>query len=177
LNAIVEVKKLTGKKKTTRPDLLQAEEIYKLYPAERRVAKQRTLTSIAIAIKDYGFEFVKERTRIYATVWEGRPDVIPLCPHSSTWFHQKRYNDDPLTWGAKPSVINAPLVTQKQVSEKIKQLGIKDDYGWAASFHRHWSHPKKNWKYKNGQQIDWEIELSKQLNIWQSEAQAKEREQ
>lgn len=174
LNATVEVKKLSPKKKTTRPELLQAEEIYRIYP--RRVGKPKSLVAIAKAIKNHGFEFVKEQTRLFATVWIGRPDLNSFCPQSTTWFNQERYNDDPITWGIKASVLNAPLVTRVQVQEKVNQLIGKDEHGWGASFYRYWSNPKLNWK-KNGQPIEWEIVLSKQLNIWQSGKQAKESEQ
>ncbi len=161
---ITEVKRINGRTKTTNPDMLKAEEIYKLYP--RPVAKPKSLASIARVIKKYGFDFVKQRTEMFAATWKSRLD-IHLCPHSNTFFFQERFADDPKVWSNTPNVkpINlGPKFTEVR-AYVIEKVGT-DERGWSSSFYNFWNHPKRNWTDKNGRQIDWKERLSKQLSIW-----------
>jgi hypothetical protein len=163
---ITEVKKLTGRVKTTNPELLKYEEIYRLYP--RPVAKPQSLAKIAAAVKKYGFDFIKERTMLFAAAWKGRTD-LHLCPHSATWYHQERFSDDPKTWNIS-GIQKFQSIGPKfpEVREYVIQHMGSDSRGWASSFYGHWNSPSRNWKDKKGKPIDWKEALSKQLSIWRA---------
>lgn len=156
--------KLNGRKKTTPPELQEAEQIYKIYP--RPVAKPKSLLAIARCIKEFGFDYVRERTLLFA---KAKLNVeIILIPHSTTFFNQQRFNDDPKTWGitgGKGTISLGP--TFIQVKEYVTQHVGKDQLGWASSFYSHWNNPRINWQ-KNGKLIDWQEALSKQLAIWRA---------
>jgi hypothetical protein len=167
---ITEVKKLAGRKQTTNPEQLKAEEIYKIYP--RPVAKPKSIASIARAVKKYGFDYVKQRTELFAVTWKGRTDVH-LCPHSTTWFNQERFADDPKTWGTAGAVKSGfvsigPKFTEVQAY--VREHVGNDDRGWASSFYNHWNSQKRNWAI-NGKPIDWKEKLSKQLAQWRAGTQ------
>ena len=74
---------------------IQAEalEIYEAYPL--KVGKPAALKAIAKAIATHGFDFLLDCTRSYAKIRHGEKAFMP---NPSTWFHQERFNDDPLTW-------------------------------------------------------------------------------
>lgn len=160
LMPIKDLPKLTGRRKPTNPDLIKAEEIFKIYP--RPVAKPQSLAKISKAIKESGFDFVKERTILFAAAWKGRLD-IEHCAHSGTWFGQQRYLDDPATWGLSPQKISIVKLSEVQqfVNEHIQPM--RDEKGWASSFYNYWA--KRKWM-KNDKLIDWKDTLSKQLVLW-----------
>jgi uncharacterized protein YdaU (DUF1376 family) len=39
---------------------------------------------------------------------------------------------------------------------------------WAISFHSYWNDPARNWKRKNGNQIDWKVDLTAQVAKWRT---------
>jgi hypothetical protein len=70
------------------------EEIYLVYP--RHDDKQEALKAIAKALNNgTTFEFLLERTRMYAATRQPRDRFTPL---PATWFNKKRYEDDPSEW-------------------------------------------------------------------------------
>ena len=81
----------------------QEEEIYAAYP--KKVGKPTALRAIRRALAERPFDFLLERTRLYAQTCNSPAEFIP---NPSTWFNQERFNDDPATWrktvgtGGKP---------------------------------------------------------------------------
>ena len=146
----------------------EAEEIYKLHP--RPVARPRSLNLINKAIAAHGFEFIKEKTALFAKAWQGRTD-IEHCPHSSTWFQNERYMDDLKTLGGTLAANAAAGPKFSEVREYVLQHVTRDDRGWCSSFYGYWNDPKRNWKDKTGQSIDWKDALSKQLAKWRAQTQ------
>jgi hypothetical protein len=73
------------------------EEIYGAYP--RQVAKAAALVAIGKAMKKHAPEFLLERTRLFATTYNGEPRFIP---YPVKWFNDQRFNDDPATWRIAP---------------------------------------------------------------------------
>jgi DNA-binding transcriptional ArsR family regulator len=69
------------------------EELYAAYP--RKVGRPVALRAIRRALAKYPFDFLVERTRLYAQTCNSPAEFIP---HPSTWFNQERFNDDPVTW-------------------------------------------------------------------------------
>jgi len=84
---------LSGQGKSNFSLEAQAEQIYEAYP--KKVGRPAALRKIAIAIRKHGFPLVLERTRRYASTYDGSADFIP---HPSTWFTQERFLDPPETW-------------------------------------------------------------------------------
>jgi hypothetical protein len=72
---------------------LQAEEIFAAYP--KQIARPAALHAIQRAIRQHGFAFVLERTRLYAQTYKGD---LRFVPHPVKWFREQRYNDNPATW-------------------------------------------------------------------------------
>ena len=160
------LEKIKRRANATPPEFAEAEIIYRIYP--RPVSKPKSLISISKAIQKYGFETVKQKTEMFAALWKGQPDLNLFCPHSCTWFNQERFNDSPETWSrsVKPKQIsNGPKFTE--VKKYIADKGINDDRGWCSSFFNYWSDPKRNWQ-RDGKNIDWQIELSKNLAKWRA---------
>ena len=81
----------------------QAEAVYAAYP--RKVGKPVAIQKITAAIRADGFEFVLERTKLFADARLGQDQQY--TPHPATWFHQRRYQDDPETW--KPAHKNGEV--------------------------------------------------------------------
>jgi hypothetical protein len=146
----------------------EAEEIYKMHP--RPVARPRSLNLISKAIAAHGFEFIKEKTALFAKAWQGRTD-IEHCAHSSTWFQQERYLDDIKTIGGSFAARATAGPKFNEVREYVLQHVTRDDRGWSSSFYGYWNDPKRNWKDKTGQSIDWKERLSKQLAAWRASEQ------
>jgi hypothetical protein len=88
--------------------------IYDAYP--KKVGKPDALRAIAKALKKFEYDFLLERTRLYARARSGQDQQY--TPHPSTWFNEQRFNDDPSTWknSAQPS---KPPPEQNQMQEKI----------------------------------------------------------
>lgn len=165
------LKPLTKIKRRTKQTSLaftEAEEIYKLHP--RPVARPRSLNLINKAIAAHGFEFIKEKTALFAKAWQGRTD-IEHCAHSSTWFQQERYLDDIKTIGGSFAARATAGPKFNEVREYVLQHVTRDDRGWSSSFYGYWNDPKRNWKDKTGQSIDWKERLSKQLAAWRASEQ------
>ena len=72
---------------------VQAEAIYEAYP--RKAARPRAIRAISKALRTHGYDFLLERTRLYASTYQGDPAFIP---HPATWFNGERFNDNPETW-------------------------------------------------------------------------------
>ena len=68
--------------------------IWSEYP--RKVGKPAAVPKIRSAIEEVGLERLIQLVRLYAASRKGEDDQF--TPHPATWFHQKRYNDDPKTW-------------------------------------------------------------------------------
>lgn len=71
----------------------QAEAVYEAYPV--KVGKPVALPQIRTAIQKHGFDFVLDRTRLFAQTYAGDRRFIP---NPSTFFKEERYSDDPSTW-------------------------------------------------------------------------------
>lgn len=71
----------------------QEEEIYAAYP--KKVGKPVALRAIRRALVNRPFDFLLERTRLFAKTYTGETRFIP---NPATWFNQDRFNDDPATW-------------------------------------------------------------------------------
>ena len=78
----------------------QTEEIYGLYP--RKIGRGAAVKKIAIAIKEFGFEPLREKVIEYATSVRGKEQQF--IPYPATWFGQQRYKDEIeiITTGAAP---------------------------------------------------------------------------
>ena len=72
---------------------VQAEAIYAAYP--KRVGRPAALRAIRRALVKHAFDYLLERTRLYAKTCNAPSEFIP---HPATWFNQERFNDDPTTW-------------------------------------------------------------------------------
>jgi hypothetical protein len=90
-------------------NLSNEEQIYAAYP--KKVGKPAALRAIRRALIKHSFEFLLERTQLFARICNSPADFIP---HPSTWFNQQRFNDDPATWRRsdtqskpKPTIIRA----------------------------------------------------------------------
>ncbi len=78
------------------PELLvhqQVEKIYQAYP--RRVGKPAAVRAIRRALLAYQFDFILERTQLFANTYSGDPQFIP---NPTTFFNQQRFADEPATW-------------------------------------------------------------------------------
>lgn len=71
----------------------QEEEIYAAYP--RKVSRPPALRAIRRALAQKPFDFLLERTRLFAKTCNSPVEFIP---YPATWFNGERYNDDPATW-------------------------------------------------------------------------------
>jgi hypothetical protein len=159
--------KLKRRVKSKNQDIARCEEIYNLYP--RPIDRPKSFAAIGKAIGKFGFDFVKERTILYAASWKGRTDMH-LCPYAATFYNGERFNDNPTLWGTSAKPVSAgPKFNE--VREYVLQHVGKDDRGWSASFYGYWNDPKRNWKTKEGQSIDWKERLSKQLAAWRASEQ------
>ena len=72
---------------------LPEEGIYAAYP--KQVGRPAALRAIRRALTKHPFDFLLERTRVYAQTCNSPAEFIP---HPSNWFNQERFNDDPATW-------------------------------------------------------------------------------
>lgn len=95
-----------------------AEEIYKLYPACRRIAKARTIAAIKRALKKVPFPELKRRVMAFVVAWDNAD--MSFCPQSATWFGQNRWADDPETWAPKQKRIQNGPPIWKQI-EALEQ--------------------------------------------------------
>ncbi len=86
------------RKKSTKEEYLssadKAEAIYEVYP--RKVAKPVAIKAIEACLKETSFEDLLRLTAEYARARKGEDQAY--TPHPSTWYNQRRYNDDPATW-------------------------------------------------------------------------------
>jgi len=73
--------------------LCHAEEIYAAYP--KKVGKPAALRAIQRALAKRPFDFLLERTHLFATTYEGEARFVP---HPAKWFNEERFNDDTATW-------------------------------------------------------------------------------
>lgn len=70
-----------------------AEQIYTAYPY--KVGRPVALRAIRKALRNHDFDFLLERTQLFAQIRNGDKSFIP---NPSTWYNQERFNDDPSTW-------------------------------------------------------------------------------
>lgn len=89
----------------------KAEEIYAAYP--RKAAKPHAVAAILKASEKVSFEYLLDKTRLYAKAREGKPD---FTPYPATWFNRERFNDDPSTWGSAEDAPKEPGVIMKDVT-------------------------------------------------------------
>ncbi len=112
------------KTKTPQPTAAECEEIYKCYPL--KVGKPVALKAIGNAIKaGTSFQELLEKTQAYSLARNGNLEFVP---HPSTWFNQRRFNDDPSTW--KPN--NGNSQTTKPNPRNIGVAKAGPSYGEAA---------------------------------------------
>jgi hypothetical protein len=80
--------------------------IYKQYP--RRVGKDAAIKAIERALRNHKFEDLLAAVKEFAQSEMGRSGQY--CPYPSTWFNQKRWNDDRANWNPtrKKSVDRVP---------------------------------------------------------------------
>ena len=71
----------------------RADAIYRAYP--KSVGKPAALREIRRALREHPFDYLLERTELFARICNAPPEYIP---HPATWFSQQRFNDDPATW-------------------------------------------------------------------------------
>ena len=71
-----------------------AEAVYAAYP--RKVGKPNALKAIRRALIGISGEALLTSTRLFQEARRGQEEAF--TPHPATWFHQKRYLDDPKTW-------------------------------------------------------------------------------
>ncbi len=79
--------------KATDSSSSQADEIYAAYP--KKVGRPAALRAIRRALAKHAFDFLLERTRLFAQTCNSPTEFIPF---PSTWFNQERFNDNPSTW-------------------------------------------------------------------------------
>ena len=75
-------------KGTTSKELL--ERIYNEYP--RKVGKADALKAIEKALKKESFEFLLERTEVYAKERQGQDSKF--TPYPAKWFNKEHYHDE-----------------------------------------------------------------------------------
>jgi len=71
----------------------EALEIYEAFPL--KVGKPKALVAIRKAMEEVPASRLLELTKTFAA---SRPPGTPFTPHPTTWYNQKRYEDDPATW-------------------------------------------------------------------------------
>jgi hypothetical protein len=84
----------------------QEEQIYEAYP--KKVGKPVALRAIRRALAKQAFDFLLERTQVYAQTCNSPAEFIP---NPSTWFNQERFNDDPATWRRTAGTSGKPQPT------------------------------------------------------------------
>ena len=68
-------------------------EVYALYP--RKVGRPDAIKAILRCFKESIPDVVKAKTKEFSELWaRATPDELQYCPHPSTWFNQRRYEDD-----------------------------------------------------------------------------------
>lgn len=104
--------------KGIKPEDSKAEFIYQSYP--RKVSKQDALKKIKSAIKEHGFEFIKERALAFAEAWKDETDLT-YCPYPATWFNKKRFMEEPSTWrSGASSGVQEPLTDEEILREAMR---------------------------------------------------------
>lgn len=74
----------------------QIEKLYRLYP--RHEGKAAGLKAIRRAIADVGYEVLLDGVLEYRRAVQQSGCVPEQCPHPSTWFNQRRWEDDRQHW-------------------------------------------------------------------------------
>ena len=168
IKIINETEKAQRKPREKTPEeLLEAEQIYNIYP--RRIAKRKSLLAISRCIKQFGFEIVMNGTKVFADAWAKAGREINFCPHASTWFNQERFNDDPKAWGLdgrqslqRPGPTFAELTTWVREREMDKTQAAKISTGLYLF--------GQNCKWiKKGQSLDWKTEFPAMISKWKTE--------
>lgn len=88
------------------PAVPTAEDIYQAY--NYKVGKIAAIKAITKAMHREHPSHLLERTQAYAAaraLWS-ESDRERFTPHSSTWFNEGRYDDDPETWQRKSTAKN-----------------------------------------------------------------------
>lgn len=121
----------------------QALTIYQLYPLH--VARPVAIRAINKAIKAFGFEYVKERTELYAKIRGGNKDFMP---HPSTFYNQERFADDPETW--KPRTRKASAFDLKLVLEAKEKLAaeLRHKHAYDGPFGLTWDNQQAREQYR-----------------------------
>lgn len=164
-NAVAEIKPAAKKKREKTPeDLLEARQIYDIYP--RPVDPKKTLPKIKRAITQFGFEIVMEGTRKFAELYKSNGTPIALIPHPSTFFNNERFTQDPKMHGLVAK-------TQKQAErfadpahaptlQAVMNYSLEREHDrttasrWGTDFYRFWK--QRRWM-QNGRPLDWQIEF------------------
>jgi hypothetical protein len=87
-----------NKKETRSPNEIerQVEAIYEVYP--RKVNTAEGKQAIRKALRETPFDFLLERTRLYAQSRIGNPKHPQYTPHAARFFNNRVYDDDPKAW-------------------------------------------------------------------------------
>lgn len=100
----------------------QAGLIYEAYP--RKVARARAVQVIQRALVDkknsIAFEELLRLTHEYARARLGQQEQF--TPHPSTWFGQKRYNDNPSTWPDRRDTPRKKTASDKHYDKILNSL-------------------------------------------------------
>jgi hypothetical protein len=88
----------------------RAEEVYELYP--KPAGRANALRWIQKAIRQFGFEHVRERTREYAAiVRDADPQFVPF---PARFFREERFNDAPGTWAPRKAAAAKPQIVRPE---------------------------------------------------------------
>jgi hypothetical protein len=98
--------------------VLPEETIYDAYP--KKIGRPVALRVIRKAIESHGFEFILERTRLFANSYNGDPQYVP---NPARWFNEQRFADDPTTWRKSVGTVRRPkLINATSFSNEISKL-------------------------------------------------------
>jgi hypothetical protein len=90
-----------------RQPLSPEEHIFNAYP--RHHAKRRGIAAIRRALRTHTFEFLLERTKLFARLYDGDPRFIP---YAARFFDEERFNEYPSTWkrSSTPNCLPGPQI-------------------------------------------------------------------
>lgn len=148
----------------TPTELLDAEKIYKIYP--RPVDPKKSLRLIQKCIETYGFDVVFEKTKRYSEAFKASGTENQLACHSTTYFRNDRFNDDPATWNFKvvkktsvmQKIEHAPTPIQLMDYAREKTTSKDEAATWATNFN--FIMHRRKWMMF-GKPVEWQIEFSK----------------
>lgn len=120
--------------------------IYQLYPL--KVSRPQALRAISKAIRVFGFEFIRERTELYARM---RGTDKSFMPYPATWYNGERFNDDPETWLPRGKSVQAtPFNLKTTIDAKEKLCAeLKFRHSYEDAFGLNWSNLEAKEKFRS----------------------------